>query len=284
MEVNRKLLAVIAVVIVVAALGYYYYFMQGGPGSVEAKAESGNSETGVTARPYIDYKTDDGRILRVYLDDGSKWWVNPDGTLTPYSERMLVWTVPGTLTKINQIQVGFDLQISGKYLKDTDGNGQQDITVFVTAYFKSNSTGQYSVFSNQRFDYEVGDPSTGGSITQTIQSGYKDIQTIYDSVWGGTPGQDYIYWPFYYVEISVNATSYWGGTLSASDSKTYDHTVIGDWQWKQSELSASLGSATAGTQSIIDVSAVQDPFAVMIIAGVVLTLALVFYDAKKRAE
>ncbi len=282
MEVNRKLLAIIVIVIVAAALGYYY-FMQRGE-AIEAKAESGDSSTSVVARPYIDYKTEDGRILRVYLDDGSKWWVNPDGTLTPYTG--YVWTVPGTLTKITQVQVGFELTLSGKYLKDTDGDGKQDITVFVTAYFKSNGTGtgQYSVFSNTRFDYEVGTPSAGGSTTQTIQSGYKDIQTIFDNVWGGSPGQDYIYWPYYYVSISVNATSYWGGSLQASDSKEYSHTVIGDWQWKQSELSASLGGASAGTQSIIGIEAVvQDPFAVLMVIAVAMLVGVLFSDKLRRS-
>lgn len=284
MELNRKVLALIAIVIVAAALGYYYYFMPSGPGPVEAKAESGDSSTGVTARPYIDYKTDDGRILRVYLDDGSMWWVNPDGTLTPYSARMLVWTIPGTMVKIVQVQVGFDLTLSGKYLADTDGDGNQDITVYVTAYFKSNSTGgQYSVFSNTRFDYEVGTPSAGGTTTQTIQSGYKDIQTIFDTVWAVTPGQDNIYWPYYYVSISVNATSYWGGSLQASDAKEYDHTVIGDWQWKQSELSATLGSATAGTQSMISVEAVKDPFSIVMVVAVII-IAVMFLKDRIRAE
>jgi len=278
LELNKKILALIAIVIVVVALGYYYYFMPSGPGPVEAKAESGDSSTGVTARPYIDYKTDDGRILRVYLDDGSMWWVNPDGTLTPYSAKMLVWTIPGTMVKIVQIQVGFELTLSGKYLADTDSNGNQDITVFVTAYFKNNASGQYSVFSNTRFDYEVGTPSEGGSSTQTIQSGYKDIQDIFDAVWGGSPQQDYIYWPYYYVSISVNATSYWGGSLTASDQKEYSHTVIGDWQWKQSELSASLGSATAGTQSIISVEAVRDPFAIVMIAAVIIIAVMLLKD------
>jgi len=280
-ELNKKLLAAIAVVIIVCAAGYYY-FMQRGPGAVEAKAESGDSSTGVTARPYIDYKTSDGRILRVYLDDGSKWWVNPDGTLTPYSG--YVWTVPGTLAQITQVQVGFDLTISGKYLKDLDGDGYQDVTVFVTAYFKNNDTGTYSVFSNARFDFEVGSPSSGGTTTQNIQSGYQDIQTIFDSVWGVTPTQDAVYWPYYYVSISVNATSYWGGSLTASDAKEYDHTLIGDWQWKESELTASLGGASAGTQSIVNIPGVQDPFSLVILAGVVMALALIAYDAKRRAE
>ena len=69
--------------------------------------------------------------------------------------------------------------------------------------------------------------------------------------------------------------------MSASDQKTYEHTVIGDWQWKEAELSASLGSATAGTQSIIDVSVVQDPFALTLIAAVVVIVAMLYKELRK---
>jgi len=278
---NKRLLVLLLIVVAVGAAVYYFYFMPQGEGSIETGTSSGNSETSISARPYIDYKTDDGRTLRVYLDDGSMYWVNSDGTLTPYQQRMLVWTVPGTMVKITQVQVGFELNLYGKYLKDQDSDGKQDITVTVTAKFKNNETGEYTVFDNQVFEYDIGDPNSGGSSTENIQSGYVNIDTIFSSVWGGSPSQDTTYWPYYYVSISVSAQSYWGDPMSASDQKTYEHTVIGDWQWKEAELSASLGSASAGTQSIIPLDFMQDPFTILCIIAIVIVAVIVISEWKR---
>jgi len=278
LERNKLLMALILIGIIGGFYYYYFYVRPSGTGSVNVESGSGSSQSSATARPYIEYRSEDGRILRVYLDDGSMYWVNADGTLTPY--RTLTWTVPGTMTKIVQIQVGFDINLFGKYLKDQNGDGYQDITVTVTAKFKCNSTSnEYVVFNNQVFTYQVGSPTSasGGSTTANIQSGWKDISTIFSNVWGGSPAQDAVYWPLYVVTISVSAQSYWGDNLSASDSKTYDKNSIGSWQWKEATLTASLGGATAGTQSIIPVeNFTSDPMTIIILIGAIAIIYMLY--------
>ncbi len=91
LDLKYKVVVLIAVVLI-GVVAYTYLFNQ--PKTISAEAKSGDSSTAVSARPYIDYKTSDGRILRVYLDDGSKYWVNPDGLLPQYS--LQKWTVPGS--------------------------------------------------------------------------------------------------------------------------------------------------------------------------------------------
>lgn len=252
MEARRLYYIAAVLVLTAVVLGILLY--PAGGGSVEVSEEgSGGSSVGATARPYIDYKTEDGRVLRVYLDDGSKYWVNPDGSLTPYTG--YTWTVPGTLSAISQVQVGFTVNMQGKYLKDVDSDGKQDITLKIRAYFRSNSTSNYyycfgssSTYTVQT--YQVGTPSAGGSLQQDIQSGFKDIQTIFDTCWGGTPAQDTVYYPVYEVEVVVEATSVWNEALSKSATASYPHTTIGSWEWKQAELDVSLGGASASTQSL----------------------------------
>jgi hypothetical protein len=253
-ELDLKYKAIIIVAIIIIGFVAYQMLYQKS-GKITAEAKSGDSSTSVTARPYIDYKTSDGRILRVYLDDGSKYWVNPDGSLTPYTAQ--TWTVPGTLTAISQVRYGFDLTLTGKYLKDINGDGSQDITVTVNSYVDDNdtdTTDHYIVFNNYVVTYQVGTPSAGGSSLQTIQSSFITIDNIFSTVWGGSPVQDGLYYPKYHVDVTVNATGYWGSALTQTASADYDRTQIGDWQWKQAELGVTLGSASSSTQSLFNVS------------------------------
>lgn len=275
-ELDLKYRVVILIAIIVAAIGGYYYLYGGSPGTIDASTSSGDSTTSMSARPYVDYKTADGKILRVYLDDGSKFWVNPDGSLTPYTPQ--TWTVPGTLSAITQARFGFDLTLSGKYLKDLDADGNQDIDVVIDATIQAETptaSGSYAVFSNHQVNYDVGAPSTGGSGTYNIQSSFISIDTIYSSVWGGTPTQDTDYKPKYAVTVAVNATSYWGEPLSTSASNTYGSTVIGYWNWKQAELTVSLGSASSSTQTIIPNLDNSSMFIVVMAVGVIIAV-LVF--------
>lgn len=264
-ELDLKYKAIILIAIVV--IGFTaYQILYAGSGVVSAEAKSGDSSTSVSARPYVDYKTADGRILRVYLDDNSKYWVNPDGSLTPYTTQ--TWTVTGTLSQITQVRYGFDLSLSGKYLKDLNNDGSQDISVTVNSYVDDNdtvTTDHYSVFNNYQVTYQIGSPSSGGSGSESIQSNFIDIQNIFDTAWGGTPSQDAIYWPNYHVDVSVNATSYWGDPLQKTASGDYDHSQIGDWQWKQAELGVSLGSASSSTQSYLDFSSLSGGEGILII-------------------
>jgi hypothetical protein len=270
---NLDLKKIGAIIVVIAIAAYFAYPMLVGQNNgIDTSTQQGDSSTGATARPFVDYKTADGRVLRVYLDDDSKYWVNPDGTLTPYTPG--TWTVPGTLSQITQVQFGFSLTVNGKYLKDTNGDGYQDITVFVTANVKNNSTGTYSVFSNQRYDYQAGQPSSGGSASDTIQSGFLSIDTLFSNIWGGSPVQDTEYWPYYDVTISVNATSVWGEPLSTSASATYDKNSIGSWQWKQAELTASLGSASSTTQSWLDIATAQGQVTLLTMVGIAIAAIL----------
>jgi len=253
LEWSWKKVAAIAIAVIVVAYFVYPYLLP--KNTVETNVQgSGGSQANASARPYIDYRTEDGKVLRVYLDDNSKYWVNPDGSLTPYTG--LAWTVPGTLTKITSMKFGFSLSLSGKYLKDLNSDGQQDITVFVTSKVRNNGSGQYTVFSNQKYTYQVGSSTSGGNLNPTIESNFIAIDTIFSAVWGGSPSQDTTYWPYYDVQISVNATSVWDEPLTASDSRSYDKNSIGSWSWKQAVLSASLGGATGSTQSI---AVLQDP-------------------------
>jgi len=264
---------ILAVLVIVAIAGYFLYPTIVNQNKVEANAQQGDSNTTATARPFVDYKTADGRILRVYLDTNEKYWVNPDGTLTPYTPQ--TWTVPGTLSQITQVQFGFSLTVSGKYLKDTNGDGYQDITVFVTAKVRNNGTGYYTVFDNAKYTYQAGSPSSGGSASDTIQSGFLDIDTLFSNIWGGSPQQDTVYWPYYDVTISVNATSVWNEPLQTSASATYDKSSIGSWEWKQAELSASLGGASASTQSWLNVSTSEGQVALLTMIGIAI-LAVLF--------
>lgn len=273
MELERRHLLAIAVIaiVIVAALAYLqlYHNKQ----DIEVEAGSGDSSAGASVRPYIDYRTEDGKVLRVYLDTDEKFWVNPDGSLTPYSPG--TWTVPGTLTKIVSVKFGFTISLSGKYLKDTNSDGQQDITVTVNAKIKNNGTGQYSIFSNSQYTYQCGQPTSGGSINPTIESSFISIDTIFTNVWGGSPAQDTTYWPYYDVSISVSATSVWDEPLTASDSRTYDKSSIGSWQWKQAVLQASLGSASGSTQSIFNLASPENQVAILSLVGIVL-VAIIF--------
>jgi hypothetical protein len=276
LEWSWKKVAAIAIAVIVVAYFVYPYLLP--KNTVETNVQGGGgSQASASARPYIDYRTEDGKVLRVYLDDNSKYWVNPDGSLTPYTG--LVWTVPGTLTKITSMKFGFSLSLSGKYLKDLNSDGQQDITVFVTSKVRNNGSGQYTVFSNQKYTYQVGSSTSGGSLNPTIESNFITIDTIFSAVWGGSPSQDTTYWPYYDVQISVNATSVWDEPLTASDSRSYDKNSIGSWSWKQAVLSASLGGATGSTQSIAVLQDPQAQFALILGAGVAVAVALV---AKKR--
>jgi len=276
MNLDWKKIAAIAVAAIIVA--YFAYPYLAPKKAIETNVEgSGGSQAGATARPFIDYRTEDGKVLRVYLDDDSKYWVNPDGSLTPYTG--LVWTVPGTLTKITSVKFGFTLSLSGKYLKDLNSDGQQDITVFVTATLKNNGTGQYSVFNNQKNTYQVGTTSGGGSTNPTIETNFLDISTLFTNVWGGSPAQDTTYWPYYYVSISVNATSVWNDPLTHTASANYDKNSIGSWNWKEAVLSASLGGASGSTQSIVNLQDPQTQFAIILGVGIAATVALV---AKKR--
>jgi len=276
MEWDWKKIAAIAIAVLIALYFIYPYIMP--KNNVEANAEgSGGSQASATARPFIDYRTEDGKVLRVYLDDDSKYWVNPDGSLTPYTG--LVWTIPGTLTRITSVKFGFTLSLSGKYLKDLNSDGQQDITVFVTSKVKNNGSGQYTVFSNQKYTYQVGTTTGGGSANPTIESNFISIDTIFSAVWGGSPAQDTTYWPYYYVSISVNATSVWNDPLTQTASANYDKNSIGSWNWKEAVLSASLGGASGSTQSIVNLQDPQTQFAIILGVGIAATVALV---AKKR--
>ncbi|MEM3403770.1 MAG: hypothetical protein QXJ17_04480 [Nitrososphaeria archaeon] len=260
----KKVAAAVIGLLVVAYFAYPYLMPKN---SIETNVEgSGGSGATAVARPFIDYRTEDGKVLRVYLDDESKYWVNPDGSLTPYTG--LVWTVPGTLTQIAQVKFGFTLSLSGKYLKDLNSDSQQDITVFVTAQVKNNGTGSYSVFSSSKYTYQVGSPSSGGSTNPTIESNFLDISTLFTNVWGGSPAQDTTYWPYYYVSISVNATSVWNEPLTQTASQNYDKNSIGSWNWKQAELSASLGGASGSTQSVVNLQDPQTQFGVILGLGV----------------
>ncbi len=264
-DLDLKYKAIILIAVIAIAFAGYQLFYKGS-GTVTAEAKNGDSTTSVSARPYVDYKTADGKILRVYLDDNSRYWVNPDGSLTPYTTQ--TWTVPETLSAITQVRYGFDLTLNGKYLKDLNSDGQQDIEVTVNSYVDDNDTDSadhYSVFNNYQTTYQIGTSSSGGSGSENIQSGFIDIQTIFDTVWGGSPGQDNTYWPKYHVDVSVNATSYWGDPLQKTASGDYDHSQIGDWQWKQAELGVSLGSASSSTQSYLDFSGLSSGEAVLII-------------------
>ena len=275
-ELDLKYKALILVaVIVIGVAGYYMFFT--GPSTIDASTSSGDSSTGISARPYVDYKTSDGRILRVYLDDGSKYWVNPDGTLTPYTPQ--TWTVPGTLTAITQARFGFDLTLNGKYLKDLDADGNQDIDVTINAHLEAEAptaTGTFTVFSNYKVNYDVGAPSTGGQGTYNVQSNFYNISDIHAGIWGGSPAQDTDYKPQYVVSVTVNATSYWGEPLSASASNTYGSSVIGYWNWKQAELGVSLGSASSSTQSIFTPGVNSDTMFILIMAVAVIILVLIF--------
>ena len=275
-ELDLKYKVIILIAVIIGAVAGYYFFFGQSTGSISASASSGDSSTSMSARPYVDYKTADGKILRVYLDDGSKYWVNPDGSLTPYTPQ--TWTVPGTLSAITQARFGFDITLNGKYLKDLDADGNQDIDVVVDATIQAEqptASGSYTVFSNYKVNYDVGSPSTGGTGTYNIQSNFISIDTIYSSVWGGTPAQDTDYKPQYVVTVTVNATSYWGEPISTSASNTYGSTVIGYWNWKQAELSVSLGSASSSTQSLVGVISDNSIFIVVMAIGVIMAV-LVF--------
>ena len=275
LDLKYKVVILIAVILI-GIVAYTYLFNQ--PKTITAEAESGDSSTAVSARPYVDYMTSDGRILRVYLDDGSKYWVNPDGSLTPYTPQ--TWTVPGTLTQITQVRYGFDLTVSGKYLKDLNNDGYQDITVIVNSYMDDNdtvTTDHYTVFSNYKVTYQVGSPSSGGSSTQTIQSSFINIDDIFNTVWGGSPEQEKIYWPKYHVDVTVNATSYWGDLLQKTASADYDHTQIGDWQWKEAELGVSLGSASSSTQSLFNIDVSKEGILIIMFAVAIILLVLIFH-------
>jgi|Deesub1362B_J571_1020462.scaffolds.fasta_scaffold00003_345 hypothetical protein len=268
--------AILIALVLIGGVVYFTWFA--GSGILSADASSGDSSTGLTARPFIDYRSEDGRILRVYLDDGSKYWVNPDGTLTPYTAQ--TWTVPATMTAITDVRFGFDVTIQGKYLKDLNGDGFQDINLTVTSTVKAEApaaTGSYSVFSNSLSIYQVGSPTsqTAGSTTDTIQSNFISIDTIHSNVWGGTPAQDTDYKPKYEVTVTVDAFTYWGQPIQASASNIYGSDVIGYWNWKQSELSVSLGTASSSTQSLFNM---QDGsgFMVLILAIGIILAILVF--------
>lgn len=275
LDLKYKVVILISVILI-GVVGYYYLY--GGSGTITAEAKSGDSSTSVSARPYVDYKTSDGRILRVYLDDGSKYWVNPDGSLTPYTPQ--TWTVPGTLSEITQVRYGFTLTISGKYLKDANNDGYQDITVKVTSYVDDNDTDtgdHYMVFNSYTVTYQVGSPSSGGSADENIQSDFINIDDIFNTVWGGSPEQDKTYWPKYHVDVTVNATSYWGDPLEKTASGDYDHTQIGDWQWKEAELGVSLGSASSSTQSLFNIDVSREGALIIIFAVAIILLVLIFH-------
>jgi len=281
MEDKKKLLAVCGIIVAVVIGAFYILSAQAGAINVNVEG-GGGSGTSVSARPYIDYITEDGRILRVYLDTNEKYWVDPNtGELIPY-EQGLHWVVPGTISKIVYVNVGFDVTASGKYLKDIDNDGYMEVTLTITSYFNDNDTDTsdyYYVFNNHQVTVDLNagpSSSTPGTYSGNIQSGNKDIQTIFDTVWGESPVQEGLYYPKYSVSVTVNATSVWGDNLQKSASKTYDHSQIGSWQWKVAELGVSLGSASASTQSVLSFFSSTEGFLSILVAiGIIMFIVLV---------
>ena len=286
-EGHYKLLAIIGAALII--IGIVTIMLPESKGIEIGSESSQGASTTASVRPYIDYKTADGRVLRVYLDTGEKYWVNPDGSLTPYGQ---VWVVPGTISQITQVKVGFDVTVTGKYLRDVDNDGNMEVTLTVTSWFDDNDTATndyYYCFQNHQITLDIAaSPSSasGGSASQNIDSGYKDIQTIYDTVWGGTPAAEAIYWPYYKAQVSVNATSVWNENLEDSGSASWDKNTIGSWQWKVSELSVSIGSASAGTQSMVNPLSYAlpgvDKFTLGLITIVIGGLLVAVYVVKKE--
>ena len=82
----------------------------------------------------------------------------------------------------------FDLTLSGKYLKDLNNGGYQDITVVITSYVDDNdtdTTDHYLVFNGYKVTYQIGTPLSGDSGTETIQSSFINIDDIYSILYGG---------------------------------------------------------------------------------------------------
>lgn len=279
MEFERKHLVVLVLLIVAAFAVYTLYFARSG--AIEVGASEGDSSTGVVMRPYVDYYTADGRILRKYLDTGEMYWVDPEtGELTPY-QRLLEWTVENTLEAVTQARFGFDVSITAKYLRDVDNDGQAEVDLWVTAKIQAeapSSSGEYVVFNNQKFRYDVGTPGSETGANPTIQSNFISIDTIHSSVWGGSPSQDTAYKPKYYVQVYANATTYWGGGIQTSTkSQTYLSSVIGYWTYRKAQLDVNLGSASSSTQQLLDLSTGEGQVTLLVVVGLVLLAALLLY-------
>jgi hypothetical protein len=275
-SISKGQIFLIAMIIVGAvALGFPYISSYLHP-SLSAKT-SGSSGSGVTvtAQPYVDYTTSSGVIIREYLNTGQIYYIYPNGQEVPYTNPD-TFIAPGTTTEVTYVTYGFTLNVGGQYLKGSSGTAQA-ITIDVTAHLNNNASGTYSVFNNQAYQYSVsGVDSSPQSTPETVTSAQYNITTLAQDIWGASfnPSATAEYYPSYSVTISANATSLWGQPLTATATQTYPYSTIGAWMWASPQLSISLGSASATTQSVAGELGQPSVQAGIVVAIVIAALAV----------